>query len=97
MYNAEYKNMDKVKILVIGAGAVGLAIAEKLSGKNKDILVIECHDSFGRETSSRNSEVIHAGLYNPKSSLKTGLCIRGRSELITGKPEKSLLQIQRKN
>ena len=73
--------MDKVDIIIIGAGVVGLAIAEKLSGTGKDILVLEKHDSFGRETSSRNSEVIHAGLYNPKSTLKTELCIRGRNLL----------------
>lgn len=73
--------MDKIEILIIGSGVIGLAIAEKLSGKYKDILVIDRYDSFGRETSSRNSEVVHAGLYNPKSSLKTELCIRGRKLL----------------
>ncbi len=73
--------MEKVDIIIIGAGVVGLAIAEKLSSTGKDILIIERHDSFGRETSSRNSEVIHAGLYNPESTLKTKLCIRGRELL----------------
>jgi L-2-hydroxyglutarate oxidase LhgO len=70
--------MERVQILIIGAGITGLAVAEKLSHKFKDILVIERCDGFGRETSSRNSEVIHAGLYNPKGSLKTELCIQGR-------------------
>ena len=73
--------MEKVDIIIIGAGVVGLAIAEKLSSIGKDIIIIERHDSFGRETSSRNSEVIHAGLYNPEFSLKTELCIRGRKLL----------------
>lgn len=62
--------------VVIGAGAVGLAIAAKLSEKYP-VLLIEKHESFGKETSSRNSEVIHAGIYYPKNSLKSKLCIHG--------------------
>ncbi len=73
--------MEKTNITIIGAGVCGLAIALKLSKKYKDILVIEQHDSFGRETSSRNSEVIHAGLYYPKDSLKAKLCIEGKKLL----------------
>jgi L-2-hydroxyglutarate oxidase LhgO len=71
--------VDRVDIVVIGAGVVGLAIAAHLSRarRGKEIVVLERHESFGRETSSRNSEVIHAGLYYTKDLLKTTLCIRG--------------------
>ena len=70
--------MDQTQITIIGAGVVGLAIAAELSQTYKDILVIEQHDSFGRETSSRNSEVIHAGIYYPMGSFKARLCVEGR-------------------
>jgi L-2-hydroxyglutarate oxidase LhgO len=64
-------------VLIVGAGAVGLAIAAKLSVIGKSVLVVEKENSFSRGTSSRNSEVIHAGLYYPPQSLKAKLCIRG--------------------
>ena len=64
--------------LIIGAGVVGLAIAERLSKENS-CLLIERNPSFGMETSSRNSEVIHAGIYYPTDSLKAKLCVRGNS------------------
>jgi L-2-hydroxyglutarate oxidase LhgO len=73
--------MEKTQITIIGAGVVGLAIAAELSQKYQDILVVEQHDAFGRETSSRNSEVIHAGIYYPQNSLKARLCIEGRKML----------------
>jgi L-2-hydroxyglutarate oxidase LhgO len=73
--------MDKVDIIIIGAGILGLAIAERLSSKGKEIVVVEKHDGFGREASSRNSEVIHAGLYYPKDSLKARLCVEGNRML----------------
>jgi len=73
--------MDKVNITVIGAGVVGLAVAEKLSQDSREILVIEKNSSFGMETSSRNSEVIHAGMYYPKDSFKRITCVEGRSML----------------
>ncbi len=73
--------MDKVKITIIGAGVVGLAIAAKLSEKYQDIVLIEKYDSFGQETSSRNSEIIHAGIYYPKDSLKAKLCLEGKTLL----------------
>jgi len=69
--------MEKTKITIIGAGVVGLAIAARLSEKYENILVVEKHESFGKETSSRNSEVIHAGIYYPANSLKGNLCLRG--------------------
>jgi len=73
--------MEKTNITIIGAGACGLALGFQLSRKYHDIFVVEQHDAFGRETSSRNSEVIHAGLYYPKDSLKAKLCIQGKNLL----------------
>ncbi len=69
--------MDEVKITIIGAGVVGLAIAAELSREYNDIVVLERHDKFGQETSSRNSEVIHSGIYYPPNSLKATLCVKG--------------------
>ncbi|KAF1811536.1 L-2-hydroxyglutarate dehydrogenase mitochondrial precursor [Eremomyces bilateralis CBS 781.70] len=63
---------------VIGGGVVGLAVARKLQSRGADTILIEKHGGVGTETSSRNSEVIHAGLYYGKDSLKTKLCVRGR-------------------
>ena len=68
---------ESVDITIIGAGVVGLAIAEALAAKNRQIVVLEKNDSFGQETSSRNSEVIHAGIYYPKEFLKSRLCLQG--------------------
>eukprot|EP01125_Pyxidicula_operculata_P008302 TRINITY_DN2796_c1_g1_i2.p1 TRINITY_DN2796_c1_g1~~TRINITY_DN2796_c1_g1_i2.p1 ORF type:complete len:251 (+),score=71.36 TRINITY_DN2796_c1_g1_i2:26-778(+) len=73
-------NFNKVKHLVIGGGVVGLSIASRLS-KEGPTLVVERHNHVGEETSSRNSEVIHAGLYYPPKSLKTKYCIKGRKML----------------
>lgn len=69
--------MEKVRILIIGAGVVGLAIAEKLSQYFEDLVVVEKETSFGRHTSSRNSEVIHSGIYYPKDSFKAKFCVNG--------------------
>lgn len=69
--------MEKVDITVIGAGVIGLAVAYKLAEEGRNVLVVEKNDSFGRETSSRNSEVIHGGLYYKKGSLKAESCIKG--------------------
>jgi len=73
--------MDRMDITIIGAGVVGLAIAERLASDSREIVLIERHDGFGREASSRNSEVIHAGLYYTESFLKTLLCVRGNPML----------------
>jgi len=70
-----------VNITIIGAGVVGLAVASHLSSKYDNIFVIERHKQFGQETSSRNSEVIHSGIYYPTGSLKAKLCVRGRELL----------------
>ncbi len=82
--------MEKVDITIIGAGAVGLSISEKLSRSGKEMILLEKHDGFGRESSSRNSEVIHAGIYYPKTSLKTQLCIEGNRLLYDLCEEKGL-------
>ena len=71
------KAMDQTKITIIGAGVIGLALAAELSKKYKDIVLLEKETTFGQGTSSRNSEVIHAGIYYPKGSLKAKLCVEG--------------------
>jgi len=65
-------------ITIIGAGVIGLAVAEELSSRFPQVLLLERNAGFGQETSSRNSEVIHAGLYYPEGSLKSKLCIEGK-------------------
>lgn len=70
--------MNDVDILIIGAGAVGLAIAKELSHTHNQVAVVEKQKSFGQETSSRNSEVIHGGMYYPTGTLKARLCVEGR-------------------
>ena len=67
----------KVDTAIIGAGVIGLAIANELSNQNKDVLVIEAQNEFGKLTSSRNSGVIHAGLYYSEKSLKSKFCVLG--------------------
>jgi L-2-hydroxyglutarate oxidase LhgO len=69
------------EITIIGAGVIGLAIAEKVSEKFRNIFVIEKYSTFGQETSSRNSEVIHAGIYYPNGSLKAKFCVEGKTLL----------------
>ncbi|MGA1840615.1 MAG: NAD(P)/FAD-dependent oxidoreductase [bacterium] len=73
--------MDEVRITIIGAGVIGLSIAAELSKKFSDIFIIEKNDNFGQETSSRNSEIIHAGIYYPNDSLKFKLCREGSAYL----------------
>ncbi len=68
-------------ICIIGAGVVGLAIAARLSERYKGVYGVERHKKFGQETSSRNSEVIHSGIYYPEGSLKARLCVEGRRML----------------
>lgn len=70
-----------VDAVVIGAGVVGLAIARELALRGRDVLVVEQGGSIGEGISSRNSEVIHAGIYYPPQSLKARLCVQGRQEL----------------
>ncbi len=68
-------------VAIIGAGAVGLAVGRKLVAHYPSLVVLERHEHFGEETSSRNSEVIHGGIYYPRGSLKAELCTRGRELL----------------
>ncbi len=68
-------------VVVIGAGVVGLAAAAALARAGRTVIVLERHDGIARETTSRNSEVIHAGIYYPAGSLKAELCVAGRREL----------------
>jgi L-2-hydroxyglutarate oxidase LhgO len=72
---------ERVDCVVIGAGVVGLACARALARSGRDVVVIERHGHFGEEVSSRNSEVIHAGIYYPTGSLKARHCVRGKALL----------------
>ncbi|MGQ0523203.1 MAG: NAD(P)/FAD-dependent oxidoreductase [Betaproteobacteria bacterium] len=72
---------EKVDCAVIGAGVVGLAIARRLALDRREVVILEAEESFGTHTSSRNSEVIHAGIYYPTNSLKARLCVAGRIAL----------------
>lgn len=73
--------MDQTDLVVIGAGVVGLAIARAAALRGAEVMVLEQHDIFGSETSARNSEVIHAGMYYDPGSLKARLCVQGRRML----------------
>lgn len=68
-------------VAIIGAGVVGLAIGARLSKSFNNVVIIEKNNKFGQETSSRNSEVVHSGVYYPKNSLKARLCVRGQKLL----------------
>lgn len=68
-------------VLIIGAGVVGLACAAEIARSGRRTLVVERHESFGQETSSRNSEVIHSGIYYPAGSLKARLCVAANNNL----------------
>jgi L-2-hydroxyglutarate oxidase LhgO len=72
---------DRVDCVVIGAGVVGLAVARELANAGREVIVVEQNAAIGMVTSSRNSEVIHAGLYYPTGSLKALLCVTGKSLL----------------
>lgn len=82
--------MERTDILIIGAGVIGLAIAKELSFNKKDIVIIEKNKSFGQETSSRNSEVIHGGMHYPFGTLKAELCVIGRRLLYQFCAEKKI-------
>jgi L-2-hydroxyglutarate oxidase LhgO len=72
---------EQIDAVVIGAGVVGLACARALAMAGREVIVVERNDAFGMETSSRNSEVVHAGIYYPAGSLKAKLCVEGRRML----------------
>lgn len=73
--------MEKLDAVVIGAGVVGLAVARALALAGREVVILESEDAIGTHTSSRNSEVIHAGIYYPKGSLKARSCVAGKELL----------------
>lgn len=82
--------VDQVQSVVIGAGVVGLAVARALAQSGREVIVLEAADAIGTGTSSRNSEVIHAGIYYPAGSLKARLCVQGRQMLYAYCAEKGV-------
>ena len=72
---------EHIETVVIGAGVIGLAVGRALALAGQEVAVLECNDAIGMETSSRNSEVIHAGLYYPPGSLKAQCCVAGKQSL----------------
>ncbi len=73
--------MESVDVVVAGAGVVGIAVARALAMAGREVIVLDAAEGIGTETSSRNSEVIHAGIYYPKDSLMARLCVDGRRRL----------------
>ncbi|MDX2103512.1 MAG: NAD(P)/FAD-dependent oxidoreductase [Alphaproteobacteria bacterium] len=73
--------MERIDCVVIGAGVVGLAVGRALAEAGREVLVLDRDDRIGAETSSRNSEVIHAGIYYPTGSLKALACVEGKQAL----------------
>ena len=73
--------MDAIDCLIVGAGVIGLAAARELALRGREVLVVEAADRIGSQTSSRSSEVIHAGLHHAPGSLKARLCVEGRERL----------------
>ncbi len=73
--------MERVDCIVIGAGVIGLAVARRMASAGLETVVLEREAIPGSHASSRNSEVIHAGLYYPPGSRKARLCVRGRQQL----------------
>jgi L-2-hydroxyglutarate oxidase LhgO len=71
--------MESANIVIIGSGAVGLAVAAKVSESNEGVYVFEKNARYGQETSSHNSGVIHSGIHYPKNSLKAKLCVKGNT------------------
>lgn len=75
--------MDRIDCVVVGAGVVGLAAARRLAQAGLEVIVIEAAEDIGTGTSSRNSEVIHAGIYYPAGSLMARMCVSGKQALYT--------------
>jgi L-2-hydroxyglutarate oxidase LhgO len=73
--------VDRVDVVVVGAGLIGLAVARALALAGREVVILEAEDAIGTHTSSRNSEVIHAGIYYPRGSLKARACVAGRERL----------------
>lgn len=86
--------MDRVDCVVIGAGVIGLAVARALALEGREVLILEEEAAFGQHTSSRNSEVIHAGMYYPAGSMKALHCLRGKRLLYQYCRERSIAHRQ---
>lgn len=82
--------MERIHAVVIGAGVVGLAVARALALQGREVLVLEATNAIGTGTSSRNSEVIHAGIYYPAGSLKARLCVEGKALMYAYCEERSI-------
>jgi L-2-hydroxyglutarate oxidase LhgO len=81
---------ERVDAIVIGAGVIGLAVARSLALCGREVIVLEKHDAFGTETSARNSEVIHAGIYYRPGGLRAKLCVEGKKKLYAYARERSV-------
>ncbi len=81
---------DTVDCVVVGAGVIGLAVGRALALRGLEVIVVEAAGAIGTETSSRNSEVIHAGIYYPRGTLKAELCVAGRQQLYRYCEEKAI-------
>jgi L-2-hydroxyglutarate oxidase LhgO len=82
--------MEQVDAVVIGAGVVGLAVARALALQGREVWLLESENAIGTGTSSRNSEVIHAGIYYPQGSLKARLCVDGKNQLYAYAAERGI-------
>jgi L-2-hydroxyglutarate oxidase LhgO len=80
-FREEITGVEEVDCVVVGAGVVGLAVARALAMAGREVIVLEAAEGIGTETSSRNSEVIHAGIYYPANSLMARFCVAGRRRL----------------
>ncbi len=85
--------MEEVDCVVVGAGVVGLAVARALAMAGREVIILEAAEGIGTETSSRNSEVIHAGIYYPANSLMARFCVAGRRALYAYCAEKGVPHI----
>src|SRR5260370_18437460 len=83
-------DMDKVDCVVIGAGVIGLAVARQLAQAGREVIVLEAAEGIGTVTSSRNSEVIHAGIYYRAGSLMTQMCVGGQRAPYPNSPDPGL-------
>ena len=94
--------MDQVDCVVVGAGVVGLAIGRALAQAGREVIILEAAEAIGTGISSRNSEVIHAGIYYPKDSLMARFCVAGKRALYQfcadhGVPHKKLREAHRRH
>ena len=81
LLNLAMSTVEKIECAVIGAGVIGLAVARALALQGREVIILESEDAIGLGTSSRNSEVIHAGIYYDTGSLKAKLCVQGKLAL----------------